>query len=137
MFDVGFWELVVIAVVALLVVGPEKLPALARAAGQWLARGQRVVQGFRADVERELALDEMRAMKRRIALPDLKGALEGLAAGTEGAEGAPEAPAPPIRLSGPVAGDAAAGAPNAASPVVVGVVADAGSAPSPPPAPNP
>ncbi|MEW8587286.1 MAG: twin-arginine translocase TatA/TatE family subunit, partial [Candidatus Thiodiazotropha sp.] len=40
MFDVGFWELTIIALVALIVIGPERLPKVARTAGLWLGRGR-------------------------------------------------------------------------------------------------
>ncbi len=60
MFDIGFWELGVIGVVALLVVGPERLPALARSAGLWIGRLRRVASGFREDLERELHAEELK-----------------------------------------------------------------------------
>ena len=54
MFDIGFWELGLIALVALLVVGPERLPKLARTAGLWLGRGRRLLSSVKADIDREL-----------------------------------------------------------------------------------
>ena len=60
MFDVGFWELIIIAVVALLVIGPERLPALARTAGKWVARARRFLGTVKSDIERELKADELR-----------------------------------------------------------------------------
>lgn len=60
MFDIGFWELAVIMIVALLVIGPERLPGLARKAGYWLGRGRRFVQNVKADIDREIAADELR-----------------------------------------------------------------------------
>lgn len=62
MFDIGFWELVVIAVVALLVVGPDRLPTMARTAGLWAGRIRRMVAQVKEDVERELRADEIRRM---------------------------------------------------------------------------
>ena len=44
MFDIGFWELGVIFIVALLVVGPEKMPALIKGAGQWIGQLQRMIR---------------------------------------------------------------------------------------------
>jgi len=60
MFDIGFWELTIIAVVALLVVGPERLPGLARTAGMWVGRARRFVSGVKADIDREIAADELK-----------------------------------------------------------------------------
>lgn len=60
MFDVGFFELVLIAVVALVVVGPEKLPKLARTAGLWIGRGRRVLADVKADIEKEIKAEELK-----------------------------------------------------------------------------
>jgi sec-independent protein translocase protein TatB len=60
MFDVGFFELMLIGVVALLVVGPERLPKLARTAGMWLGRGRRFVSSVKDDIDREIKADELR-----------------------------------------------------------------------------
>ena len=64
MFDIGFWELTVIFVVALLVLGPDRLPAVARTGGRWASKARRTLAAFKADVERELA-DELREDLRR------------------------------------------------------------------------
>jgi len=63
MFDIGFTELLVIGVVALIVVGPERLPRVARTAGALLGRLQRYVADVKADINREIELDELRKMK--------------------------------------------------------------------------
>jgi sec-independent protein translocase protein TatB len=60
MFDVGFWELMVIAVVALIVIGPERLPGVARTAGLWVGRLRRFVAGVKADIEREVKAEELK-----------------------------------------------------------------------------
>lgn len=60
MFDVGFFELLVIGVVALLVVGPERLPGIARSAGKWMGRARRMVGNLKAEVDRELAAEELK-----------------------------------------------------------------------------
>jgi sec-independent protein translocase protein TatB len=54
MFDVGFWELVMVGVVALLVVGPERLPKLAYELGLWIGRLQRYVRNARFQIENEI-----------------------------------------------------------------------------------
>ncbi|KPK07685.1 MAG: hypothetical protein AMJ64_06035 [Betaproteobacteria bacterium SG8_39] len=63
MFDIGFTELMVIGVVALIVVGPERLPRVARTAGALLGRLQRYVADVKADINREVELEELRKMK--------------------------------------------------------------------------
>lgn len=60
MFDVGFFELLLIGVVALLVVGPERLPKVARTAGMWLGRGRRFISTVKDDIDREIKADELR-----------------------------------------------------------------------------
>jgi len=60
MFDIGFWELAMIAVVALLVIGPERLPKVARTAGLWLGRARRFVGSVKADIEQELRAEELK-----------------------------------------------------------------------------
>jgi sec-independent protein translocase protein TatB len=63
MFDIGFSELMVIAVVALLVIGPERLPKVARTAGHMFGRLQRYVNDVKADIQREMELDELRKLR--------------------------------------------------------------------------
>ena len=60
MFDIGFWELTIIAVVALLVIGSERLPRVARTTGMWLGRARRLVSSVKADIDREIAADELK-----------------------------------------------------------------------------
>jgi sec-independent protein translocase protein TatB len=67
MFDIGFWELVLVAVVALLVVGPERLPELVRESGRWLRAARRFVSDARNQIERELDLDAQGDYRRNIA----------------------------------------------------------------------
>jgi sec-independent protein translocase protein TatB len=66
MFDIGFTELMVIAVVALVVIGPEKLPKVARTIGAYLGRLQRYVNDVKADINREMELDELRKFKQTV-----------------------------------------------------------------------
>ena len=63
MFDIGFSELMVIAVVALIVLGPERLPRVARTLGHLAGRLQRYVADVKADINREVELEELRKMK--------------------------------------------------------------------------
>lgn len=63
MFDVGFSELIVIALVALIVIGPERLPRVARTLGALLGRAQRYVNDVKADIQREVNLDELKGIQ--------------------------------------------------------------------------
>lgn len=60
MFDIGFWEIAVIGVIALLVIGPERLPAVARNVGRWVGQVRRYVSHVKQDIEREIHADEVR-----------------------------------------------------------------------------
>ena len=66
MFDVGLSEIMVIAVVALIVLGPEKLPKTARTLGHLFGRLQRYVADVKSDISRELALDELKKMQAEV-----------------------------------------------------------------------
>jgi sec-independent protein translocase protein TatB len=77
MFDVGFSELLIIAVVGLLVLGPERLPKAARFIGRWLRRARAQWYSVKAELERELATEELRnAMKNPLA--DLQPQMQAL-----------------------------------------------------------
>jgi len=58
MFDIGFWELALIGVILLLVVGPERLPKVARTAGLWVGRGRRMLSAMKAEIDREIKAQE-------------------------------------------------------------------------------
>lgn len=60
MFDIGFWELVLIAVIGIVVVGPDKLPEVVRSIMVMVRKVQRMFSDVRGDIERELHLDEVR-----------------------------------------------------------------------------
>lgn len=82
MFEIGFGELIVVAVVALVVVGPEKLPGLARTAGLWVGKARRMIADVKAEVDRELQLEELKQSFRQQAnlseLQDLSGQVKSL-----------------------------------------------------------
>lgn len=67
MFDVGALELVLIGVVALLVVGPERLPKLARTAGLWVGRARRAFISVKAEIDREIKAEELKEILRKEA----------------------------------------------------------------------
>ncbi len=74
MFDFSFSELMVIMVVALIVIGPERLPKVARTMGHLWGRAQRYVNGVKADIERDMAIEEYRQLQQKIQAE--AGALE-------------------------------------------------------------
>jgi len=65
-FDIGFSEIVVIAVVALIVIGPEKLPKTARTLGHLFGRLQRYVSDVKADINREMQLEELKKLQQEV-----------------------------------------------------------------------
>lgn len=63
MFDIGFWELGLIAVVALVVIGPERLPGVARTAGKWIGTAKRFVNSVQTDINTEVnKADELKRL---------------------------------------------------------------------------
>jgi sec-independent protein translocase protein TatB len=66
MFDIGFSELMIIAMVALVVIGPERLPRVARTAGHLLGRLQRYVSDVKSDINREIQLEELKKMQQQV-----------------------------------------------------------------------
>jgi sec-independent protein translocase protein TatB len=106
MFDIGFSEILVIAVVALLVVGPDEFPALVRTVGRWVGRVRRYVSELRAELDREVShaeeLKRMLAKEAEIADLHKVGDASGptVAANRRGAEGG-EAPPDVAPEAGP------------------------------------
>jgi sec-independent protein translocase protein TatB len=73
MFDVSFTELLVIAIVGLIVIGPERLPEVARTIGKYVGRMRRFVSKVREDIDREIRQEELRdVLKRSADLDDVK-----------------------------------------------------------------
>ena len=60
MFDIGFWELSLIGIVALLVIGPERLPAVARTVGKWVGKANRFVASVKDDISKELKDEDLK-----------------------------------------------------------------------------
>lgn len=73
MFDIGFSEVLVIAIVALVVLGPERLPKAARFAGLWVRRARAQWYSVKAELERDLAADELKRSMR-----DAQDAMRGV-----------------------------------------------------------
>ena len=66
MFDISFFELMLIGVVALIVIGPERLPKVARTLGHLLGRAQRYVSDVKSDISREVQLDELKKLQSQV-----------------------------------------------------------------------
>ena len=62
MFDIGFFELIIIAIIALLVIGPERLPHAARMAGAWIGKIRRTALSVKEELEQEVNLHEMKKL---------------------------------------------------------------------------
>ena len=86
MFDIAFSEIVVIGVVALVVIGPERLPRVAKTLGHMFGRLQRYVNDVKADINRELELDELRKLQSEVqtAARDLESSVTSAAREVEG-----------------------------------------------------
>ena len=70
MFDIGFTELLLVAVVTLLVIGPEKLPETLRTVGLWLGRLRRSFVAVKSEIEREIGMDDVRRQLHNEAIMD-------------------------------------------------------------------
>lgn len=66
MFDISFTELMVVGAVALIVIGPEKLPKVARTVGHLVGRLQRYVSDVKSDINREMEFDELRRLRKEM-----------------------------------------------------------------------
>lgn len=67
MFDIGFSELIVIGLVALVVIGPERLPRVARTVGHLLGRLQRYVSDVKSDIQREMQIEDLKKLQQQVA----------------------------------------------------------------------
>ena len=78
MFDIGFWEILLILVLALVVIGPERLPGAARKAGYFIGKARRYIEGVRSEVESELDVSEFKRMlhNQEIQINELKQQLQ-------------------------------------------------------------
>jgi len=124
MFDIGFSEIVVIGVVALVVIGPERLPKTARMLGVLFGRLQRYVNEVKSDISREMELDELRKLKSEVqgAARDFQQSVTGATSSVESG----------LRSVERELNDAGAAAPAAAAPL-----AEPPSAPAPAPSAPP
>jgi len=107
MFDISFMEMLIVAIAALLVIGPERLPKVARQAGQWMSKMRRYVDDVKSDFGRQLELSELRNLKKDVeeaarsiegsvggAMTDVKTSLDSVQRSIEGREEALATPKP-------------------------------------------
>jgi sec-independent protein translocase protein TatB len=94
-FDIGFSELLLIAVIGLVVLGPERLPTAVRTASLWIGRIRRQFHEIKTEVEREIGADEIRAQLRNEAIMDeLRQSREALESSAREIRASVEPPAP-------------------------------------------
>lgn len=94
MFDVGFSELLLVALVALLVLGPERLPGAARTAGLWIGRLKRSFAAIKSEVEREIGADEIRRQLHNENILAMERQQQAAQPGSPPTSGAATAPVP-------------------------------------------
>jgi sec-independent protein translocase protein TatB len=75
MFDIGFWEVALISVLALIVIGPERLPQVARTVGHWIGRARKYIEGVKNEVEKEFDTAELKRMlhNQEVQIRELQG----------------------------------------------------------------
>lgn len=61
MFDVGFWEFALIGIITLIVVGPERMPGIAKTAGRYIGKAKRFVTKIQTDINNEIEVDQLKA----------------------------------------------------------------------------
>lgn len=149
MFDIGFSELIVIGLVALVVIGPERLPRVARTMGHLLGRLQRYVSDVKSDIQREMQIEDLKKLQQQVAesarelessMRNQIGAVEsdiGKTAAAAAAALAVDAAARPTTAPQEASAEAALDAPLAEADKLAGAPAFAEAAPPPePPSPQ-
>lgn len=118
MFGISFGELLLIGLIALLVLGPERLPGAARTAGLWVGRLKRSFNAIKQEVEREIGADEIRRQLHNEQIMSLEQEAQDMFSPFKPASSvrAPLAPLPPEQAATPVAPAPAAGVQASAPP---------------------
>lgn len=85
MFDIGFSEMMVLAVVALVVLGPERLPKVSKQVGQWMGKMRRYVDDVKSDINRQMELSELRTLQSQVtdAARDLQSSVNEVVSSTQ------------------------------------------------------
>lgn len=133
MFEIGFSELLLVGLVALLVFGPERLPGAARTAGLWIGRLKRSFNAIKSEVEREIGADEIRRQLHNEQILQMERELKQ----AQQAAIAPPSPSVPAAAAEPAASPAPTAPASAAPPhSQPAQPAAAPAAPSEPPRPT-
>ena len=104
MFDIGFTELLLVGLIALFVLGPERLPGAVRTAGLWIGRAKRSFANIKAEVEREIGADEIRRQLHNERILDLEREMKQSimpSTPTAGSSQSPQSATPPPEPSEP------------------------------------
>lgn len=99
MFDVGFFELLIIFVIGLLVLGPERLPRVASKIGNWVGQARRMTRNLKYQLDDELALQERKAAAEKFVAEidaEIKGEQRDADASATGSDNAPDTAPPQI-----------------------------------------
>lgn len=72
MFDIGFWELAIIGIVALFVIGPERMPEMVKTIGQWVGQVQRLIANLKREIEAETRSEEYKLLNKEFLEEDQK-----------------------------------------------------------------
>ncbi|MGD8999113.1 MAG: Sec-independent protein translocase protein TatB [Granulosicoccaceae bacterium] len=124
MFDIGFFELILIGIVALLVIGPERLPGVARTAGLWVGKMRNFVSSVKEDIDQELKADELKRIMKQHAestsvhdiIEQTKEAAEEIKRNTYAVRAIPDEGDEPEAEAGKEAGESEAEQPDTAKP---------------------
>jgi len=78
MFDIGFWEILLIGVLALVVLGPERLPKAAKTVGYWVGKGRRYIEGIKSEVASEFDASELKRLlhNQEVQLKELQNKID-------------------------------------------------------------
>lgn len=78
MFDIGFWEILLISVLALVVLGPERLPKAAKTVGYWVGKARRYIEGVKHEVEQEFDTSELKRIlhNQEVQIKELQSKLQ-------------------------------------------------------------
>ena len=94
MFDIGFSELLLVGIVALVVLGPERLPSAVRTAGLWIGRIKRSFSAIKAEVEREIGADEIRRQLHNEQILELEREMNAMKQSLNSSSSSPESTPP-------------------------------------------